>query len=58
MVNGIDGDDIVTGVLFKGGYIFYFLIWSYQPKRITSDNQFNFSNDNKHTSNIILDNYV
>ena len=41
MVNGIDGDDVVTGVLFNGGNIFYFLIRSYQPKRITSDNQFN-----------------
>ena len=42
MVNGIDGDDIVTGVLFNGGNIFYFLFRSCHSNRITGDNQFNF----------------
>ena len=58
ILNGIDGDDIVTGILFNGGNIFYFFIRSYQPKRITSDNQISFSNDNNHTISIFLDNCV
>ena len=57
MVHGIDGDELVTHVVFNGGKTFCLWIRSYQPKCITSDDQFNFSNDDEHTSNIILDNY-
>ena len=58
MVHGIDGDDLVTQVFLNGGNTFCLWIRSYQPKCITSDDQFIFSNDDDHTSNIILDNYV
>ena len=58
MVHGIDGDDLETHVVFRGGNTFCLWIRSYQPKCISSDDQFNFSNDDEHTSNIILDNYV
>ena len=58
MVHGIDGDELATHVVFNGGNTFYLWIGSHQPKCITSDDQFNFSNDDEHTSNIILENYV
>ena len=58
MVNGIDGDDIVTRVIFNGGNIFYFWIRSYQSKCITADYQSKSCNDDEHTSNIVLENYV
>ena len=58
MVHGIDGDELVTHVVFNGGNTFYLWIRSYQSKCITADYQSKSSNDDEHTSNIILENYV
>ena len=67
MVHGIDGHDLVTHVVLNGGNIFYLWSQRHQPKLwktfrsfetlqwIPNFDQYNFFNDDKHTSNINLD---